>query len=49
MGMNMLLSKLKEDGVDSKIRASDLFNILSSDSKKDKVLAEAMELLETGA
>jgi DNA repair exonuclease SbcCD nuclease subunit len=47
MGMNMLLSKLKEDKLDSKIRVSDLFNVLSTDSKKEKVLAEAMELLES--
>jgi DNA repair exonuclease SbcCD nuclease subunit len=48
MGIGMLLSKLKEDGLDSKIRVSDLFNVLSADSKKDKVMAEAMELLESG-
>ncbi len=49
MGINMLLSKLKEDKLDSKIRVSDLFNILSADAKKEKVLAEAMELLESGS
>ncbi len=46
MGMNMLLSKLKEENLDSKIRVFDLFNVLSADSKKEKVIAEAMELLE---
>lgn len=48
MGINMLLSKLKEDSIDSNMRVSDMFNILSADSKKEKVLAEAMELLESG-
>jgi DNA repair exonuclease SbcCD nuclease subunit len=48
MGMNMLLSKLKEEKLDTKVRISDLFTVLSADSKKEKVLAEAMELLEAG-
>jgi DNA repair exonuclease SbcCD nuclease subunit len=48
MGISMLLSKLKEEKLDSAIRVTDMFNILSSDSKKEKVLAEAMELLESG-
>jgi DNA repair exonuclease SbcCD nuclease subunit len=47
MGMSMLLEKLKADGLDSKIRVTDLFNVLSSDSKKEKAIAEAMELLES--
>ncbi|MDE1865964.1 MAG: DNA repair exonuclease [Candidatus Micrarchaeota archaeon] len=48
MGVSMLLSRMKEEGLDSKIRVSDLFTVLSSESKKEKVLAEAMELLEQG-
>jgi hypothetical protein len=47
MGMSMLLSKLKEEDL-GHVGVSDMFNILSADSKKEKVLAEAMELLESG-
>lgn len=47
MGMAMLLSKLKDEKLDSGMRITDMFNILSSDSKKEKILAEAIELLES--
>ena len=45
LGMNILGSKLKEQKFDEKINYSELFNILSSDSKKEKALKEASEFL----
>lgn len=47
MGMNMLISKLKEEKLDERVRVTEMFNVLGADSKKEKVLAEAMELLES--
>jgi len=46
LGMGMLLSRLKEEKLADSIRVSELFGILSSDVKKEKAIAEAMEMLE---
>ncbi len=45
MGMLTLAAKLKESGIDNAINVSELFSTLSSESSKEKVLKEAMELL----
>jgi len=45
LGMRMLIEKLKEQKFGDDINASDLFQILSSGTKKEKVIAEALELL----
>ncbi|MDE1870649.1 MAG: metallophosphoesterase family protein [Candidatus Micrarchaeota archaeon] len=45
LGMKMLSEKLKEQKFDEKIDHEQLFGILSNDSKKEKVLKEAMEFL----
>ena len=47
LGMNILGSKLKEQKFDEKINYSELFNILSSESKKEKALKEASEFLNS--
>lgn len=45
LGMNMLVEKLKEQKFSDEINAGELFQLLSSDSKKDKVIAQALEML----
>ena len=45
LGMKMLSAKLKEQKFDDKLDYEQLFGILSNDSKKEKVLKEAMEFL----
>ena len=45
LGMRMLIEKLTEQKFGDEINASDLFQILSSEAKKEKVIAEALELL----
>ncbi len=48
MGMLTLSAKLKESGIGNKIDVLQLFSILSSESSKEKVLKEAVELLLEG-
>ncbi len=45
LGMNMLGAKLKEQKFNEKLNYSELFNILSDGSKKEKVIKEAMDFL----
>ena len=45
LGMNIFSTKLKELKFDETIDHSELFNILSADAKKEKVIKEAMEFL----
>ena len=50
MGMSMLLSKLKEEKLDSDIRVSEIFNILSADCKEGEGPREsAMEAARIGS
>ena len=44
--MQMLVEALKEQKFDGSIDSSELFQILSSDSKKEKVIAMALEFIE---
>lgn len=44
-GMQMLMERLREQKVED-IDAPELFRILSSDSKKEKIIAQAIELLD---
>lgn len=48
LGMNIFGSKLKEAKFDENINYSELFNILSSPLKKEKVMGEAIEFLNNG-
>lgn len=49
LGMDILGSKLKEQKFDDKLDYTELFNILSDSSKKEKVLKEATEFLNQSA
>lgn len=47
LGMTILASKLKEQKFDDKFNYAELFNILSDGSKKEKVLKDATEFLNS--
>jgi DNA repair exonuclease SbcCD nuclease subunit len=47
LGMNILGEKLKEQKFDGKINYAELFNILSDGSKKEKVLKDAIDFLNS--
>ncbi len=49
LGMNILGSKLKEQKFDDKLNYTELFNILSDSSKKEKVLKDAIDFLSKPA
>ena len=49
LGMQILGSKLKEQKFDDKLNYTELFNILSDGSKKEKVLKEATDFLNQSA
>ncbi|MGI0100702.1 MAG: metallophosphoesterase family protein [Candidatus Micrarchaeaceae archaeon] len=46
MGMSILGSRLRDQNFDERINYSELFNILCSDSKKEKAMKDALELID---
>jgi DNA repair exonuclease SbcCD nuclease subunit len=46
MGMRIFLSRLIENGFDKKVGPEKLFDVLSKDGSKDKIVKEALELVE---